>query len=169
MLTEEVSLLVGAIAADIGSDAAYVRKDKKRLYLTGIEIAALVATGVLTSFLIGVFNGVKKRVEEIGEGVGARAVDIALERLTGIQTRTKEEADDSKEDLVAAVSELKTELAEITRQPIYQEMHVHFHLHSAQASDEVALYLKDIGYPPDAVVPRSRQLVTRIERELRDL
>lgn len=169
MLTEEVSMIVGSVAADIGSDAAYVRKDKKRLYLTGIEIAALVATGVLTSFLIGVFTGVKKRVSEVGEGVGGAAVDAALERLFGIQARTKDEADDSKEDLVAAVSELKAELSEITRQPVYQEIHIYFHLHSAEASDQVALYLKDIGYPPDAAVPRSRQLVDRIEKELGDL
>lgn len=169
MLAEEVSLIVGAVAADIGSDAAYVRRNKKRLYLTGIEIAALVATGVLTSFLIGVFTGVKKRVGEVGEGVGEAAVDAALERLFGIQTRAKQETDDTKEDLVSVVTELKAELSEVTRQPVYQEIHIHFHLHSSEASDQVALYLADIGYPSDVAAARSRQLVERIERELGDL
>jgi hypothetical protein len=82
MDSEDVSIIIGAISIEIGIDASYYRKDKTRLYLSGVEIAMIIASGVFGSFLTGMLKGVQKRLSKYGENFGERLVDEFIDRIS---------------------------------------------------------------------------------------
>src|ERR1700747_1130112 len=57
--------VISDLADDIGVEASYFRREEDRLYLTGIEIVLLVATGGFSNFLTGILNGAKKSARKV--------------------------------------------------------------------------------------------------------
>jgi hypothetical protein len=163
MASRNTQLIVSHLASDIGVDASHFRKERDRLYITGIEIAILIAVGVLTSFLTGLFNGVKKRLNQYGEVLGEQLVDEILGQLTGISDRLAkidpQESEAAKKDL----DEIRSELDTIFNRPELDK------LTAAQlqdlrdmACDEVKSYLRRNGFPEATAVDDAQILSDRV-------
>lgn len=161
--------IIANLTSEIGVESAYHRKEEDRLYLTGIEIAMIVATGVLTSFFVGLFEGVKKGVAKHSEKIGEHLVDTLLERLRGIRKQVTEIDAENVKEAVAKVRECQRRLDNIINEPLLED------LVNAESDElrrlemnEVRLYLKEVGFPEDAVTDRAERLVLQIHIEWRE-
>ncbi|HWE05055.1 MAG TPA: hypothetical protein VG326_21800 [Tepidisphaeraceae bacterium] len=154
------------IASEIGPDAAYVRNEEDRLYLTGIEIGIAIGTGILTSFCIGLLRGVKKATERQAEGLGEALVDRLIDKLKRILGKTDQAISATSEESTTQLAQSQDELDEIINDPEVS--------HQITSSNqklvreeiiEVSAYLCHIGFPQTDTEERAEILVKRIHRE----
>jgi len=155
--------IIGVLTGEIGVDASYVRKEQDRLYLTGIEIALIVATGVLSSFLMGLFEGLKKGAKEQGEKIGKELIDSIFEKLRGITEKARKIEFTKKVEAAAQAKALQDQLDEVINDPrlkflkrsVLDEFHV-------SIVAEVSIHLRQTGFPEHVVKERAERLVQRL-------
>ena len=164
--------LAYAVADEIGADVAYFRTrqgpSKDRLYITGIEIAVLVGTTVLTSFCLGF---VKRVSEEVGEELGSLTAEHVMdqlkkvyERLRGIDTETD---DKSAKDIAR---ECQIELDEIIKNELPRldpdrEIAEYLEVTHEYEILEVKTYLIESGFPEEKASQYAERSTVLIRRE----
>jgi len=168
MAKRESSFIVANLTSEIGIDASYYRKEHDRLYFSGIEIATILGTGVLSSVLIGFLNGIKKSIEEHAEQLGKDLMDSLIERLKRIREKVRAIDASDPEVAMKQVKGQQRELDDIINLPTVESlaMDESEDLKKAQVL-EVLSYLRDVGYPPDMLEERAEHLVVRVQREWR--
>jgi len=159
--------VVNALAAEIGPDAAYYRQEKDRLYLSGIEIATIIGTGVLISFCLGLFEGIKKGLSKQGEKLGEKLVNLSVEKLKGLLSEVDQVDTQKPEAIPNRLQEIHSQLDEAVDVPelIGAAGDEDPALHALEVH-QIEYYLKRIGFPRDDASRRAEVLVVRIRREI---
>lgn len=158
--------IVNALATEIGPDASYFRAESERLYLSGIEIATLIGTGVLLSFCVGLFEGVKKGVTKHAEKLGEDLVDSFVKRLKTLLERVSSIKPHKTDELLHEVDAVYHELDGIVLSQDVVEVVVDnsSELYSYEVQ-EVTRYLQQVGFPEGEALERAEILVVLIQRE----
>lgn len=145
------------IATDIGPDATHIRSELDRLYITPFEIALVIATGIISSFLLGVLEGAREQARESGKALGKQAVLACIERLKGLLGRmavTPELKDstisDAHVELDAVRSELQLEWMVLIKDPGNIE----------RATTAIVAYLEASGFDRDTAKQRADELAS---------
>jgi hypothetical protein len=169
MQNKNSSELIATLTSEIGVESAYYRKEKDRLYLSGIEIAMIVATGVFSSFFIGLFEGIKKGISKKAEKLGEDLIDSFVKQLQEIRKKTTTIESENTKDITKQIRSYQQDIDKIINNDIWQEALFDESqvLHGFQV-EEVKAYLKEIGFPSDIVSDRAERLVLQIYIELRD-
>jgi hypothetical protein len=164
-MTGNLNVIIDDLASDLGTDTQYFRRDEDKLYLSGIEIALVVATGLVTSYLIGIYRGAKKRVGEIGEKTGAKLVDETVEKLMRLRDRVLGVKADKAKEVFPEVRAIQADLADTidlseTRALLEQSTDQEIVL------IEIRAYLTRIGYPSDIREERAHEFVARLRQDI---
>ncbi|MGB3786468.1 MAG: hypothetical protein WA949_00560 [Phormidesmis sp.] len=159
--------IVYSLAAEIGPDAAYYRKESDRLYLSGIEIATVIGTGVFISFCMGLVEGIKKGFHKQGEILGENLVDSLVEKLRALLDEVRQIDPQHPGVVKSKLENIHAQVDSTINQPnllasIISEAPA---IHALEVK-EIAFYLKESGFPEDEVEQRAELLVVRIRREI---
>jgi hypothetical protein len=155
--------LTEQLAFEISTDAAYLRGDRERLYMSGLEIASMVALGVLGAFLEGVVKGAREAIVKQGEKVGTMAVDAIAAKIDGLVKRLTSARNLSKKEAIEVVDDTKLQLEQVAREPALQpELARQIDSPSPEVLLEVSQYLQVIGYSVRDANDRAMVLVERI-------
>ena len=163
------SELIASLTSEIGVESAYYRKQKDRLYLSGIEIAMIVATGVFSSFFLGLFEGIKKGVSKKAEKFGEDLVDDFAKQLHEIRNKTITIDSEDTKEVVKILRIYQQDIDKIINNYFLEEVITNESdaLYKFQVK-EVAAYLKEIGFPNDVVADRAERFVLQIYVEWRE-
>jgi hypothetical protein len=158
--------LVASLVPEMSFEASHYRKETDRLYLSGFEIAALIGTGVVVSFLSGLFDGIKRGINKHADKFGEAIVDGTVARLKGLIKKLGSIDDQRTDDIRSEVQGVQEDLDEILAMPgledaagvdsveVYQ-LEVH----------EITHYLEQVRYPEEGRVERAERMVARIRKE----
>lgn len=158
--------LVDLVAVEIGADISYARfrdGDPGDVnYLTGIEIAILVGTGVLSSYLLGVVKGAAGK---LGEKTGGLIADKIIDKLKQIRNRVDAA---NVQDSQAAMETAKSQQLELDN--LIREMPPQLAASAAEPSSreeiiEISTYLVHWGFPDDKSVVVAERIASRIRTE----
>lgn len=160
-----VENIVDSLALEIGPDASYYRTESERLYLSGIEIATVVATGVFISFCIGFFEGIRKGISKHAEKLGEDLVDSSIDRLKVLLAEINE-ANQKKQEPYHIAQQTHSKVNNIiTSENVLRldlEKSKEFYPYELQ---EVAAYLRKVGFPEDEVLERAEVLIVLVQSE----
>lgn len=156
------------LTAEIGPDASFLRTEKDRLYLSGFEIAGIIATGVIVSFCKGVFEGIKKRIGEYGEKLGEKTVDFVAAKVKALLGQVERIDTKNPEAIPEQLAPIYTEIDQLLQDTAlssildssYEEL-------NTEIVAEVKEYLFHVGYPDDIVEERAIYLVRRVRLIIR--
>lgn len=164
----DIRLIADDLAADIGAiDASHYRKDADRLYLSGFEIALVVATGVITSFAIGVFKGIKGKAEKYGIQIGEKLVDSAVAKLGALRHELKTIDAQNSGQIVPQVQKIQDEVASIVDGTEFRKLAPIQENEIARVEvEEVTLYLREVGYPEDTIDTQAQYLTLRVRTQV---
>ncbi len=163
IITSEIA---ETLVSEISTDASHLRKEEDRLYLSGIEIALIIATGALNSFVLGLFEGAKKGIKKQGEKLGQHVVEGLISRLRSIGSKIVHIDDKKGDEILGHLKKYQTEIDKVINDPaVRKETTLLMQDQQASALDEMQDFLKKIGYPQDSVRDRAEQLVARIRSE----
>ncbi len=162
-VTEEI---VDALAVEIGPDASYFRTESERLYLSGVEIASLIGTGIFASFCVGLFEGIKKGVNKHAEKLGEDLVDLFVDKLKILLKRISSIKAEKLDELSHEVKDIHQQLDEIVLSKNVMEVVTKDseELYPYEIK-EVSRYLREVGFPEDEASERAEILVILIQRE----
>jgi hypothetical protein len=168
MVKHESSFIIAKLTSEIGIDSSYYREEPDRLYLSGVEIATIIGTGVFSSFVIGYLDGIRKGIVKHSVELGEKTVDKFVELLVRIREKIKA-IDESKPQLaMKQAKECQQEIDEVINHHDFDGLEADGSesLRSSEIS-EIVVYLKVVGYPPDKVEERAERLADLIKQELR--
>jgi hypothetical protein len=158
--------LVAALVPEITFEAAHFRKESDRLYLSGFEIAALIGTGVVVSFLTGLFSGIKSGVNKHAHRLGEAIVDAGVAQLGRLLDRLGNIDAQRDDEIHTEIQRVQKELDEILEMPGLEDAASDDRIEVYQLeSQEVAYYLERIGYPEEGRFERAERMVVRIRKE----
>lgn len=162
------SIIIDDLAPDLSMDASYYRKDTDKLYLSGYDIASLVATGIVTSFIVGVYKGVKDKIGTYGEKFGAHVTQQVIDGLHKICDQLNGLRTSGAMDVLPKIQTLRSDLDLLV--PADDVKYLLTNDNNSEASviielAEVKIYLKNIGYPDYLIPERANELVVRLRRE----
>ena len=150
------------IQDELGADVSAYRPLGDRLYLSGIEIATLLACGVLSTFCIALIKGFGA---EIGKKLGGYAADQLLQRLSAMRKGTHELSTESADELRKQTEVWHTEIREILQElpnlPVGLESRESEALRRT-ATAEVEAYLLTSGFPQIIAQKHAERIVLRI-------
>jgi hypothetical protein len=155
-----------ALVSEISTDASHFRTEKDRLYLSGIEVALIIATGALNSFILGLLEGAKKGIQKQGDQLGRQIVEGLIHRLRSIANKIIHIDAQKGDEVLDELKEHQADIDEIINDPaVRKEATPLLHEGRSIALDEMQGFLKKIGYPQDIVQERAQQLAARILSE----
>jgi hypothetical protein len=160
--------IIDDLAPDLSMDTSYYRRDTDKLYLSGYEIASLIATGIVTSFIFGVYKGVKDKVGALGERFGAHVTEQVIDGLMKIRDRLNGLHSEGSMDILPRIQNVRNDLDLLV--PVGDIQHLlNIDRDNEQTItielEEVKTYLERIGYPDYLVSDRAKELVVRLRRE----
>lgn len=152
-----------ALVSEIATDASHFRTEKDRLYLSGIEIALIIATGALNSFVLGLFEGVKKGIQKQGEELGQHIIERLISRLRSIGSKIIGIDAQKGDEVLDELKQHQADIDEVINDPAVRKAVARLlAVQQSTAVDEVQEFLKKVGYPQDTVQERAEQLTARI-------
>lgn len=160
-----VKEIVNDLASELGPQASFLRKEEDRLYLSGIEIALVIASGILASFLAGVVKGIQSALKAKGEKLGQEIVDYALKRLETLIDNVSNLSDgNTEQETERTQSELQQLMDSFAEKGLLDDATTAV----PQVTEQIVLYLSKIGFPSDSVEEVTRQSVVIVLDHVRD-
>jgi hypothetical protein len=160
------SEIAEALVSEISTDASHFRKEEDRLYLSGIEIALIIATGALNSFVLGLFEGARKGIQKQGEELARHLVEGLISRLKAIGSKIVHIEAKKGDEVLGELKKIQTEIDDVINESaVRKETTRLLQDQQARALDEMKDFLKKVGYPQDTIQERAEQLVARLLSE----
>jgi hypothetical protein len=157
--------LLEDVVLDLGADVDYIRPDGGRVYLSGAEIAFVIAVGLLIRFIEGYLDGlVKKPGEKLGEEHGAALIKMLRRLADRLLNRHGDETDRVLAQAEAAAEELQLLLPRVEEVALTDGG---MDVAAARAAAEglVCGELTRLGFPSDMAEQHAASLARRVTPE----
>jgi hypothetical protein len=163
--SELMHAITSKIAEQIGPDISYVRRahqqPDRKMYLTGIDVGLLVASGIFASFLVGVAKGM---AETLGKEIGRDTTSSVIQRLNTVRKRIAALLTTDSTDSASARHSIERDLYQIRSELIRSGgSALKIESFTEEQVIEVEEELREYGFTERKIVAHRTRLVQTIQ------